>query len=383
MEDKTKYIIIVLLAVLAGSLFFNLQFYSSKRTAERERDGLKNENEALTKKIEDSLRNNKQLEDKINSLAKDLDKISQDKNELEKKFELMDKERVNLAEQLTKQKKEAQKAVVSEDAYWAGILKEKTNLELKIENMLTELKNLKIGTEQLEREKNVLELDLKNLNSEKTGLEQELSYHRKMLDNMVTELVQEKNAKRQYQETLQPLKKENTSLRQQLKVLSKQRARLEEKVVQLQEGKTSIERKFNEMGLLLEYRLSQVNELKAQMDNIRSGAKFEGPLPEIQKESVELPPIVIHPQSGAPVFGPSAKAESGPFLGKVLALNAENNFVIVDAGSDAGVKAGDNFEVYRQGSLIAKIAVIQVRKGISACDIKREIMPIKVGDVIR
>ena len=69
--------------------------------------------------------------------------------------------------------------------------------------------------------------------------------------------------------------------------------------------------------------------------------------------------------------------------GKVLAINRDSNFVIVDIGEDAGVKIGDTFRVYRDDKSVADLEVIQTRKNIAACDIKVEMSPIKIGDSIR
>jgi hypothetical protein len=67
----------------------------------------------------------------------------------------------------------------------------------------------------------------------------------------------------------------------------------------------------------------------------------------------------------------------------VLSINRDNNFIVVDLGEDAGVKPGDNFRVYREEKPIASVEAIQVRRTISACDIKKETTSVKIGDVVR
>ena len=69
--------------------------------------------------------------------------------------------------------------------------------------------------------------------------------------------------------------------------------------------------------------------------------------------------------------------------GKILAINKDANFVIIDLGEDRGINVGDTFQVYREGESIATIGVIQARKSIAACEIKKETTAIKVGDTIR
>ena len=95
-------------------------------------------------------------------------------------------------------------------------------------------------------------------------------------------------------------------------------------------------------------------------------------------ESVELPPIVVRPQAASLPIN-----ETGIGMGKVLAVNRDNNFVIMDLGGEQGIKVGNTFVVYRGDQPIADVEVVQARQSISACDIKRETTPIKVGDTIR
>ena len=57
--------------------------------------------------------------------------------------------------------------------------------------------------------------------------------------------------------------------------------------------------------------------------------------------------------------------------------------MVVDLGEDSGIKLGDMLQVYRSGEAIGTLEVIQVRKPISACDIKKESTPIRIGDTVR
>jgi CRISPR/Cas system-associated protein Csm6 len=172
-------------------------------------------------------------------------------------------------------------------------------------------------------------------------------------------------------------------LRRQLKGLSSKQAELENKFAKLQREKSDIDRRFNEMADVLEDRLSKVSEIKQQLAAVRSGSGGEiniaQPVKEEIKESVELPPIFVRPQSEK-----NMPQEAISASGRVLEINKENNFVIIDAGEESGVKAGDTFQVYNmEGQAIATIEAIQVRAKITACDIKKETTPIIVGDTVR
>ena len=77
------------------------------------------------------------------------------------------------------------------------------------------------------------------------------------------------------------------------------------------------------------------------------------------------------------------KTEPTASIGKVLAVNPDSNFVVIDMGTSAGVKTGDTFDVYREGKSIGSIEVIQARGSISACDIKKKSTTLRIGDSIK
>ena len=390
MEQKTKFIIMGLGIFLAISIFITLQTYTTKEKIRREREELINTNTSLGQKIDATMQDNQKLNEKMNLLNGDLNKISQEKadiqgqkDELERqkegiqaRYESMARERDELVEKLKAQPapEEKKEPPVSTDAYWAGVLKEKMQLAMVVENMRGELSTLKIKNDELNR-------DLGNLNRERDELEHQLNYNQKMFDSMASELVLERNAKRLLQESSGSLRNENIILRRQLKGLNRLQSEMEHKLVKLQAEKSDIEKRFNEMADVLEDRLSKVNEIKQQLGAVRSGSGGEIDIaqPEKEKEFVELPPIVVRPQSEkiTPEETISAK-------GRVLEVNKENNFIIIDAGEESGVKIGDTFQVYNlEGEAIAIIEAIQVRPKITACDIKKETAPIIVGDTVR
>ncbi len=98
-----------------------------------------------------------------------------------------------------------------------------------------------------------------------------------------------------------------------------------------------------------------------------------------------MPPIVIRPQiqAQADISAPQEKSAPVKQSGTILELNKEQNFAIIDLGEDAGIKVGDTLKVYKQDKVTGTIEVIQVRQGISACDIKEEIEAIGIGDIVK
>ncbi|MEI6631564.1 MAG: FlgT C-terminal domain-containing protein [bacterium] len=381
MDDKTKLIIIIsLAAVLLISLVVNLQIYGAKKTVEQELGYAKSENELLTKKFQESHKENKELQGKLDTLTSELNKISQDKEELQRQHEEMTKKYDTLLVEKEKldEKLKGQTSLLpaapskEENTYWAELVKEKTNLELQ-------LKTLKASNEQLKSEKGALEVNLSNLMREKQDLQEQFQYHQKMLDNMASEFIWEKNARFQMQDKLAPIKNENAFLRRQLSIASNNKAKLQKKLEQLITEKNILERRITEIEIFLKDRLSGMGDVRQQAEELliqpsrEAGAQYK-------KESVELPQIVVRPQSETSSYGDSQDAF---FFGNILSVNENNNFVVIDLGEDAGVRPGQKFQVYRGNEVIANIEAMQVRKNISACDIKKQSISIHAGDKVK
>ena len=383
MEAKAKFIIFGLIGLSIVGFVLFIQTLNSKQLILRERDELKKDNTVLNGKIDNLENSLRDYENKIGLLNKELDRSSREKQEVERKLDLVNRERVELVEKLKSRPVEQpvtpqpQALPSGTDAYWAGILKAKTDLELQLGNLRNDFRATQISNEQLQREKSTFELDINNLKRESTDLKRQLEYNQKIMDSVTQELVRERNDKIKIQEAFTSIRNENTILTRQLKSINERKVNLEKKLQELQEKNAAIERKFTEMQSMLTEKVSQISAFKEEIEAIRTGAKTQAP--QEKKESVELPPIVVRPQSETS----NAQAAATTLTGKILAINKDTNFVIIDLGEEAGINVGDSFQVYRDDSSIATIEVIQTRKNIAACDIKKESAPVKIGDTVR
>jgi len=380
MEQRSKFIIIGLAGLALALAFFYMGAVNSKQSLARERDDLKKENAGLSGQLSKFQDNIRGYENTIASLDKQLKDISRDRDDLQRKYQLANEAKEELIKKLQSQKEKPATASVSQelpagtDAYWAGILKQKTDLEIQLGNMRSELKSTQINNEQLQRDKAELELDINNLKHETEDLKRQLDYNTKLMDSLAQELVRDRNDKMQIQESFKGIRGENTTLTRQLKSLNNRKVNLDRKLQDFSEEKSALQRRINELETMFKEKATQANDLNKQLDAIRSGVK-----PEIRpKESVVLPSIVIKPSSDV-----SGQDFSVGLEGKIVALNRENNFVIIDLGENQEVKVGDSFQVFRGEKGVANITVIQTRQGISACDIKKETEPIEIGDTVR
>ncbi len=248
---------------------------------------------------------------------------------------------------------------------------ENTTLLSKVNQLENELRGNQSKIDSLQREKSVLETDINSLRNEKKDLLKQLDSNQKLLDNMSREVAREKSDKA----GMRMLKAENEALIRQLNSLSSRKMILDQKIQSLQESKATLEKRLNEMNTMLTERVPKIDSLKGESDALKSGRPAV--ISDKKRESVELPAIIVRSSLS------SEKAEAQVFAGKILAVNTDNNFVIIDLGAASGVKIGDMFNVYRAGESIGSLAVIQIRDSISACDIKRTSAPLKIGDNLR
>lgn len=385
MEQKTKFVIIGLAGFCLLCFLLFIQAQGSKQALSRERDDLRKENTVLNSKIESLEVELKSNQGKISSLQGELEKLGQKRDELQAKYEGAAKARDELADKLRSQSMRQKAALQQQqealpantDAYWASVLKAKTDLEIQLGNIRNELRTLQINNEGLQRDKSSLGMELNSLRNEKQDLLRQLDYNQKLLDSLAQEVVREKNDKSKLQEGFRSLKNENLAVSRQLQGLSSRKITLDKRVQDLQEANSAMEKRLAEMETMLSEKVSQIEILKEKFEALKSGRPVSG----VKKngDAVELPAIVVRSTAA----DEKKEGPAGVFPGKVLAVNPENKFVIINLGSDSGVDVGDNFNVYRGTDNIGAIEVIQTRKDISACDIKRESMAFNIGDGIK
>ncbi len=227
---------------------------------------------------------------------------------------------------------------------------------------------------------------MKNYDLDKKDASREFEYNKKLLDSVSAELAREKTDKFQLGQTLKELKGENKFLKQQLRIISDRKAKLEEKLAEFQENNSVLESNMAKMELFVRDKILQVdslrNDLGIQVDNLKNdlGGIVPPKEPEIsveKKVAIELAPIVVRPQEENNSKLKVSKNAT------VIAVNRDNNFVIINIGANSGVKVGDIFRIFRTDDPIALVDVIQVRENISACEIKNENVPITTGDTTR
>ncbi len=209
-----------------------------------------------------------------------------------------------------------------------------------------------------------------SLRKELTNLAQEKTDLLAKIDTLNAEIERQESNNLQIQGKF---KNDNIMLKAKIKALNKEKQILEEKVTSFADDNISLTSKFNELGVLLKNKVAEIEGLKNKLGlGVQDSVVFNE-----ENKSVELTPITVHPSSS--VYNP----DEVPFIGKVLTINRENSFVVINLGQDVGVNTGDKFSVYRDDREIAVLEVIQIRSLIAACDIVKESKTIKIGDPVK
>ena len=417
MSNGAKKIIMILAAlflVSAGVAFFALSqkavLEQSKAELEDQVKDYKDKTEKLVqenKRLDGQLKDTQTIKEKLQRQMDDLtsriNNLSVERDDWKNRVEALQKERDEIIAKLQEAPQQPDSQEVAEgetvaeemkessvkpseapaisgeekeDKYWAEVLKEKAALGIKLSQLQTELSGGTVEVEELKKKNSDLELEVTMLKNEKEEIERKIKYSEDLINSLSIELAREKKDKRYFTDRLDKFKEENLALRSQVKELATAKVNLEKGLAKLTEDKNSIQQKLAETQSVIQNRIDDILEIKGSLEG---KIKPSAASPSASKE-IELPPIIVSAQ------GVSGKKPEGPmagFDGHVVTVDEANNFVVVDLGEKSGLRVGDTLSIYRGEKYIAGLEVIQVRKDISAADIKQKGTKIKVGDAVR
>lgn len=171
------------------------------------------------------------------------------------------------------------------------------------------------------------------------GLESKLKDNIAQVDSLNKELQQERAQKEEAVSVLQQLK---TDLEQQ-KAL---RSDLEGKLIQAQADVKKMESE-----------LSALESKKAELETEIKG------LEAAKTGGVELGTIVVTPEGEESAASASAELE-----GKILVVNKDYNFAVINLGSKDGIDIADEFAVYHDTKYIGDVKVEKVHDSMAAAD---------------
>jgi len=233
----------------------------------------------------------------------------------------------------------------------------------QINSVLDELELEKGLRKEVKIENSALKEKLEEMKGAKKVLEEKLAKNIEELEKKSLEL-KEVIAKSQeltgFQNINKELKVKNEELEQKLNVVLEEKAKWEEEKKGLREQmNSSVVEQSNQVNSIEEQHIVE----KSVKKDVILEAKGDG--------SVELAPIVVVP-SGSVVKAqkslPSLPGASS-LKGKILTVDRETEFVIINLGSDDGIIKDQIMSVLRDGEYLGDITVTRIQPGMSAADL--------------
>ena len=382
--DKTKIIPIILLVVIMGIGFVAYSFYGEKivltaanEDLKQERSSLVEENNTLKYKYNSADTAKKDAEKRLSLIQQELTRVQMERKDLEKNLARVSQERDLLIGKVASVSKVQIRTVdrqstgggISED-HWADFVKEKASLEAKVEILNKVLFEEKTKISKMTKENTELSLKADELAKEAERLEDQIKFKERTLRIMSLDLVNEREERGAAVSELKKLRNENVNLKRELILVNKEQIKLQDVFKDTLDKKEGLQRKIEDAENILQQKATAFKELQFELTKTIEGGKR---IIADESASVELPPIVVKP--GAPGLK--------GLRGEVIAVNREEEFVVIDLGEASGLKPGDLLKIVRRDREIATVEVIETRKEISAANIKEIIggLTIQEGDV--
>lgn len=259
------------------------------------------------------------------------------------------------------------------DVYWGDVLQERALLRVNVEKLAQKLKSYQSDRAEYEAKNTELMMKLDDVEQKVKALLQDLSDKEKAISDLSNDVVTERKKREELAKQNMLMKNSNMELKHELVSTKKQKANLQKKYEEVLAKATSLEKQVNEIETVMFQKKMLFSELEQKLSAAVTGKSVDNKNLKVTAESVELPPIVVKPDIAV-----------HSLKGEVLALNKNDNFVIINIGQDTGVKPGMSFNVLRGEDVIGKLEVIETRREISAADIKEMYAggSIREGDVV-
>ena len=245
---------------------------------------------------------------------------------------------------------------------------------------------------QLTTENESLTQQLDDLQAERKNLEERVSSLRTQLSSTTTELERSRVSLKELEDHYELVHQERDQLQGQLASLTSERDDARKQASRLEQDNADLERgvsRLRERLALLDRDYRQVAEKLAQLSAAPNsslsvvsmtgpmtglGASSERPTASTIPGSVELPPIIVRKDQAM---------LSLPIRGRLMEVNESHNFIIMDKGSEDGVRIGMTFDVLRGTGTVGRATVVRVRPHLAAGDIIRAKTPspLQAGDL--
>ncbi|MDP2920988.1 MAG: hypothetical protein Q8O12_01275 [Candidatus Omnitrophota bacterium] len=393
MDKALRSILWVLVGLVVLSSLSTAWFFLSKEKLYNEYTNLeelfKNTLEKLNTEITVANQEKTELKSKLQTIEARFNALEASHASLKSEHDTAISEKDDLKRDLASVKKgkaflEKRLKEMESDMFVANLLKEKVGLEVEIERLRSEITPKDQELSRLKAESVEKDLKLANLENEKKFIEQKLKDSEQVAQILSNDFLKEKEAGKEDKMTSEKIAMENSALKSKMREFEG----IAEEYNGLLSEKETMKEKIAKLENDIEYKNQEIGRFKvAFQENAGGSAEMRAEAYQSPGE-VELPKIVLNkePQKIARLTTPSLErsGENQGTKGRVVTVNKDHNFVVIDIGKQDGVEIGNRFNVYRGGAFLGSVEVIQARDRIAAADIKdlQEGMNIEINDIV-
>lgn len=226
-------------------------------------------------------------------------------------------------------------AVVAAAFFYIGRNEERTKriwTEGQLRQMTEAKEALAQEKDELTKAKQALEEQLGDLTQQAKTLSDQLAQEKRARETLTSQIAQTQRESNQFKSQLDAERKEKLTLTEDLAKAKQSYQALSNELTTLRQAKEALEKRVKEM---------------------------------LAARAKEAEQIVVKPGAGPTATAPSPQA----LAGKVLVVNREFNFVVVNLGSKDGVKAGSRFAVLKGDRQIGTVEVERLYDNLCAANV--------------
>ncbi|MBU1911940.1 MAG: hypothetical protein KKB22_00195 [Candidatus Omnitrophica bacterium] len=267
------------------------------------------------------------------------------------------------------------------DMFVANLLKQKVGLEVEMQRLKNDIEPKDMELSRLKAESMDKDMKLAKLQEEKSAIEQKLKNSEQVAEIISADFLKEKDLNKDVKAISEQIETENSGLKSKISEFKE----IAKEYNDLLAEKENMKAKIVSLQSDLEYKNQEINKFKVALQENAASSKDIRAETYHSPEEVDLPPI--RAQKVAKLTSPSLERvgeTTAGLKGRIITINKEHNFVVIDLGRQDGIDIGNRFNVYRGEMFLGSVEIIQARDRIAAADIKdiKEGLDIEINDTV-
>ena len=254
----------------------------------------------------------------------------------------------------------------------------------QVKQLEVQLVQAKQHISQLESQNQEVNQQFEILLKERKASDERMASLRTQLASTTTDLDQARQRFKELQDTYEAINTENTRAQVRLATVTSERDETKQQLRKLETDKAELQRSVTRLRERLAWLDRDHRQVVEKLKQLEEGLTHPPDAETLQRSettagpsasssavrpsasamagTVELPPIIVHKDQAE---GPL------PTRGRIVEINEEHDFIIMDKGSQDGVQPGMTFNILRGNTVIGNATVTRVRPHLSACNTSR------------